>query len=288
MERHRDEVDTLRDTVADLEAEARSRHRERARVDTELHELKQLEREQGDALREAQGRIAGLEADKAGHREALRRVQEERNLERDQASMALEAAKADAHDRLAVLEIQLREKTERCEVVASSLEAQEELVRELDARIEKHRDEREEAERRAETCQEEASKKDEMLQFVEKEVQSVKDLFEDKTREAERRAEIAIEEKSQEVLAAGAKVAEAKQETAQLTERLFRAQAAEKAALEAAAAATAKVDDTETEMRTILTMMEQKKLAADANMRQLQEALAELQRTGGLNPSPFR
>ena len=43
--------------------------------------------------------------------------------------------------------------------MASSLEAQEELVRELDARIEKHRDEREEAERRAEALQEEASKK---------------------------------------------------------------------------------------------------------------------------------
>ena len=110
-----------------------------------------------------------------------------------------------------------------------------------------------------------------MLRFVETEVQNVKGLFEEKTQQAERRAEIAIEEKSQEVLAAGAKVADAKRETEALAERLLRAEAAEKAALDAAAAAEAKVNDTEAEMRTILTMMEQKKLAADANMRQLQE-----------------
>jgi len=68
----------------------------------------------------------------------------------------------------------------------------------------------------------------------------------------------------------------------------MQAEAAQEAASEAAAAAEAKVSATESEMRTILTMMEQKKLAADANMRQLQESLMELQRTGGLNPSPFR
>ena len=125
-----------------------------------------------------------------------------------------------------------------------------------------------------------------MLRFVETEVQNVKGLFEEKTQQAERRAEIAIEEKSQEVLAAGAKVADAKRETEALAERLLRAEAAEKAALDAAAAAEAKVNDTEAEMRTILTMMEQKKLAADANMRQLQEVRRPLPNCCVPDPDP--
>jgi len=170
LERHEEEAVSLRGRVNTVETELRSMIRERGSLEADLKESRQLEREHAEALRDAYARQSALEAERTSHKETVRSLREELIRERDQGELQLEAAKADAHDRLAVLEIQLREKAERYEVVASSLEASEELVRELDARLEKYREDRDVAEQRAEKLREEAEKKDEMLQFVETEV----------------------------------------------------------------------------------------------------------------------
>ena len=65
------------------------------------------------------------------------------------------------------------------------------------------------------------------------------------------------------------------------------AQFAADSSLATASRAMDKVSNTEDEMRTLLKMMEQKRMVAEGSMRQLQDSLAHLQRTSGLSPSPF-
>ena len=73
---------------------------------------------------------------------------EEHEREREECATELERVKVDAHDRLAALEIRLKEKTAQYDDLCHTLDEQEDAAAQLEHRVDQLREELEETEAR--------------------------------------------------------------------------------------------------------------------------------------------
>eukprot|EP00658_Telonema_sp_P-2_P050079 TRINITY_DN38132_c0_g1_i1.p1 TRINITY_DN38132_c0_g1~~TRINITY_DN38132_c0_g1_i1.p1 ORF type:complete len:304 (+),score=134.48 TRINITY_DN38132_c0_g1_i1:104-1015(+) len=193
----------------------------------------------------------------------------------------LENTQRKSHDEAAALEFKIQEGTRQLNEMSEAMDRLEDANADLEASVSAKRAERDTALDKLDELEKEVQ----MLKYVEGELENLRREFDRKESATEASHLAALAEKDEVRRELLAEIQEGKQKVEAANQQRDRMGAEAEAAELKAKNALEKVACTEEEMRTLLHMMEQKRLHADENMRKLQDALVHMQ-TENVQASP--